>query len=220
MANFLGEVTIDGKSDCGFFSWEALFPQAAAVKAAHGAVAAELGAASSCRWHEWPETNLYMRNEGAEWNVIPFCYTFPADGSTPTTWVESSCALLPRTAALLRALGPSLRTALFSRLGPETTLAPHDGWAELSNHVLRCHLAVDIPEPGASGVAVEGTVQLHTQGEILCFDDSRVHSGFNNSPTHPRTVLIFDLARPPGCRPGRATLGATKELANFMAYFN
>jgi hypothetical protein len=134
----------------------------------------------------------------------------------------SSRAAAAPTTALLRSLGPGLRTALFSRLGPGTVLAPHDGWAELSNHVLRCHLALSIPAapPGCSGVAVEGLAQPHSQGSVLCFDDSRVHSGFNTSPTQERTVLIIDMARPAGVRPGRATEGATRELADFMAYFN
>ena len=214
------ELVIDGVQDSGFFDWRQLFPAAQALVDALPSIAAELRGATAAQWHAWPETALYMRDAGERWSVIPLCYTFPADGSAATQWVASASAVLPGTAALLRALGPALRTALFSRLGPATSLTPHDGWAELSNHVLRCHLAVDIPAEGCSGVAVEGRRQRHVQGGVLCFDDSRVHSGFNEHPERERTVLIFDLARPQGVRPGRATEGATRELADFMAYFN
>jgi hypothetical protein len=215
-------LTVDGAPDSGFYDALSLFPAAQALLAARDAIAAELAAATPAHWHAWPETALYMRDAGHAWSVIPLCYTFPADGSAATQWVASASAILPATCAALRAaLGPALRTALFSRLGPGTTLAPHDGWAELSNHVLRCHLPVDIPQqPGCSGVAVEGRRQCHQAGALLCFDDSRVHSGFNEHPTRDRTVLIFDLARPQGVRPGSATEGATRELENFMAYFN
>ncbi len=213
------ELVVEGVQDSGFFDWRQLFPSLQALLEAAPAIAAELAGSASAKWHDWPETALYMGGEGETWRVIPFCYTYPADGSVDTQWVASSSALLPVTSGLLRGLGPSLRTALFSRLGPGTALAPHDGWAELSNHVLRCHLSVSIPSPGTSGVAVEGLRQLHAQGGILCFDDSRVHSGFNEHPTAERTVLIVDMARPQGVRPGRATMGATRELTTFMSHF-
>jgi hypothetical protein len=32
--------------------------------------------------------------------------------------------------------------------GPDTELANHTGWADLSNHVLRCHICLEIPEVG------------------------------------------------------------------------
>ena len=215
-----GELVVDGVHDSGFFSALALFPFLAPLRALAAELAAELAAAAaSARWHDWPETALYLPAAGESWKVIPLCYTYPADGSAATQWVASAAALLPRAAAALRAL-PGLRTALFSRLGPATRLAPHDGWAELSNHVLRCHLPLHVPEPGASGVAVEGVRMCHAEGELLCFDDSRVHSGFNDSASRARTVLIFDIERPRSVPPGRATMGATRELENFMAYFN
>ena len=31
-------------------------------------------------------------------------------------------------------------------MGPGTVLAAHRGWADLSNHVLRLHLALEVPE--------------------------------------------------------------------------
>ena len=71
------------------------------------------------------------------------------------TWVKSTTARVPQTSALLRDL-PNVRTALFSRLGPETELSSHTGWEDLANHVLRCHVCLDIPKVGLCGLHVEG----------------------------------------------------------------
>ena len=74
-------------------------------------------------------------------------YTFPANDPSATVWVERECSRLPLATRLLRAI-PGVRTALFSRLGPGTRLAPHRGWASLANHVLRCHLVRAVEEMG------------------------------------------------------------------------
>ena len=204
----------------GFFDPLALFPFLAHLPALAPSFLAELRAAPPEAWTPWPETSLYMRNGRGSpdaWTVIPFCYTFPSDTGA-TKWVAGPCAVLPRTAAALRAL-PGLKTALLSRLAPGTRLAPHQGWKEISNGVLRCHLALRVPAPGCSGVEVEGEARAHAEGALLCFDDSRTHAAFNAHATEDRVVLIFDIARPPGVPWGTAVDGATAELENFMAYF-
>jgi aspartyl/asparaginyl beta-hydroxylase (cupin superfamily) len=117
---------------------------------------------------------------------------------------------------------PGIRTALLSRMGPKTSLTSHQGWATLSNHVLRVHLGVDIPDDGprVSGVAVEDDVRWHANGELLVFDDSKVHAAFNHHGSKPRVVLIFDIARPAEAPPGVATGGTTAELEDFMRHFH
>jgi len=106
-------------------------------------------------------------------------------------------------------------------MGPRTVLNAHTGWAELSNHVLRVHLPLDVPPTaeGSCGLIVDDAVRHHELGELLVFDDSHLHSAFNNHPTASRTVLIVDIARPSDAPPGTATGGATEELEAFMAYF-
>ena len=90
------------------------------------------------RWTAWPEQNHYA--DDAAWTVFPLCYTFPGHDVTRRTWLEKTCVWVPDTTRLLRGLGPALRTALFSRLGPRTGLGTHTGWADLANHVLRVRL--------------------------------------------------------------------------------
>ena len=68
------------------------------------------------------------------------------------------CKACPQTYDLLRQI-PNIRTALFSRLGPQTTLSNHRGWADLSNHVLRIHL------PLLLGFFLEACVTQFTPGE-------------------------------------------------------
>ena len=66
-----------------------------------------------------------------------------------------------------------------------------------SNHVIRCHIPL-IVEENSSGVWCMGKVQFHKlqpKPQILVFDDSKVHLGFNLSPNHYRCVLIVDVVR-------------------------
>lgn len=99
--------------------------------------------------------------------------------------------------------------------------SPAQGWADLANHVLRCHLPLIVPpeEGGACGVVVEGVVTQHRLGELIVFDDSKKHYAFNSHPTDSRVVLIFDLARPDVMPLGSAKGATTKELMSFIDYF-
>lgn len=133
--------------------------------------------------------------------------------------IGKTCAFAPRTSALLRDLGPALRTALFSRLEPKTTLSAHTGWEDLANHVLRVHIPLVVPDgdqnDGLCGTWVDGCVETHRRGEVVCFDDSKVHRAFNYTGGE-RIVLIIDLARPDSFPIGTATGGHTEELDKFI----
>lgn len=175
-------------------------------------------ALSATRWVDWPEQNLYKKELGAEWTVLPFCHTFPAREVDKRTWVESGCSTCPRTAAILKKI-PNIRTALLSRMGPNTTLSWHQGWAMLSNHVLRCHLPLVVPGHEQCGMNVKGTIRYHRVGEFIIFDDSKMHRAFNNHPTDTRAILIFDILRPDTLPPGEAEGTTTDALEDFKAYF-
>lgn len=200
-----------------------VFPFLAEIKSHWRGIREEMVSAGT--WTHWPEFGLYHPEQGEEWRVAPLLYTIPSDDPTQSTWVPSTRAQCPLTASLLSRI-PGIRTALFSRLGPRTTLAPHQGWASLANHVLRCHLALVVPGgdeerggPPVSGVVVENNICPHVEGQILVFDDSRVHSAFNHSNTESRVVLIFDVVRPARALPGSATGGETPELRSLIEYF-
>lgn len=204
-----------------FYDWRVVFPALHSLLDLAPSLSAELRACGpSSRWTHWPETSLYLPEDGHEWKVIPIVHTFPADDASATTWVSSSCAALPELTAALRQV-EGIRTALLSRLGPATVLTPHTGWAELSNHVLRVHLPLELTIPGSSGITCgpDSEMRPHVLGDFIVFDDSVIHSAFNNAKTESRTVLIFDIVRPKGVRAGSASTGATRELHSLLDYF-
>lgn len=185
------------------------------------------------QWTAWPERQHYSSSsndddddddESPSWTVFPICHTFPANDITRRKFIPSTCAYVPQTASLLkRYLGDALRTALFSRLKPETTLAPHTGWSDLANHVFRLHIPLVVPDGGYCGTWVDGCVEEQRVGKVICFDDSKVHRAFNYSEEE-RIVLIVDLIRNVGGREnvgkriplGTATGGHSDELDAFI----
>lgn len=190
--------------------------------------------ASIPQWTAWPEQQHYRAASSlaaaededetngsglAPWNVFPLCHCFPANDVTQRQWIAVTAAHVPGTVQLLQTLvGDTLRTALYSRLDPDSVLEAHTGWADLANHVYRVHVPVDIPSGHACGTWVDGCVTLHSSGELLVFDDSKTHRAFNYS-LHSRVVLILDLERPAHLPPGTATGGHSEELDSFIAQF-
>lgn len=171
------------------------------------------------QWTAWPERNHYPssgENGESSWTVFPLCYTFPANDITQRRFIDKTCAFVPQTTTLLKGLGQSLRTALFSRLHPKTKLGTHTGWSDLANHVLRVHIPLIVPRGEVCGTWVDGCVETQDVGRIICFDDSKVHRAFNYSENEERIVLIIDLKRPDGLPQGTAIGGHTDELDAFI----
>ncbi len=191
------------------------------------------------------------------WKNYWMVHSFPAETSTFLTWIDVNCARMPRTANMLRQM-PGLRDAFFSTMSCDMELDKHFGYADQSNHVLRCHIPLFLPDhnaaaadamtatvPGAvvlasgpgtplpvsgapaapsavtSGgaaieappvsmlappcyIEVEGERRYHQYGNVIVFDDSKLHCAGNMSPTQSRTVLIVDIVRPPHVRKGQS----------------
>eukprot|EP00592_Proboscia_alata_P015297 CAMPEP_0194399636 /NCGR_PEP_ID=MMETSP0174-20130528/126767_1 /TAXON_ID=216777 /ORGANISM="Proboscia alata, Strain PI-D3" /LENGTH=291 /DNA_ID=CAMNT_0039196061 /DNA_START=3939 /DNA_END=4811 /DNA_ORIENTATION=+ len=169
------------------------------------------------QWSPWPEEIHYNTETSGDWRVFPLCHTFPAHDLSQKKWIDQTCHFVPQTTKILKSLGGTLRTALFSRLGPRTTLNPHTGWKDLANHVVRAHLPLVVPE--GCGTWVDGCIEMHrsdtnTDGisnNLIVFDDSKVHRAFNYSDEE-RVVLILDLVRPDGFPLGTAVGGNSREL--------
>lgn len=166
-------------------------------------------------WHPWPEGNLQSGEGG--WTVWPICHTLPVL-TGETIWLEQALERCGGTVNLLKRLGA--KTALFSRLAPGESLKPHRGWAELSNHVLRCHILLT-PITNASTVTCGGEVRSHEYQKVLIFDDSKIHHATNGGD-QDRFVLIVDIPRPPesdGIGKGEAEEGYTDDVREFVARF-
>ena len=198
-----------------FYDWRETFPQLQLLYDNVAVLADESKTINS--WTPWPEDHFGEASQ-SDWTVFPFLHTFPALDESKSSWIKSTTEHCPRTAALLRQI-PTLRTALFSRLGPGTKLSSHTGWADLANYVLRCHVCVDVPDELSCGLNVDEDIEYHKQGEILVFDDSKRHKAFNNSTDKARIVLIVDLLRPSSIPLGTAKGGHTQELDDFVSRF-
>jgi len=118
---------------------------------------------------------------------------------------------------------PNLKTALLSKLSPNTTLLPHYGWGENSNNVLRCHYGLKLPNnKSLSYVSVKENeddaeeIRHHAQNDWLVFDDSKFHYASNNSKDEDRIVLIVDLVRPEYIERGKSTIEESSELLNII----
>lgn len=155
-------------------------------------------------WKDWPED---LVNKEGRWTVFPLL----GFGK----WVPENCEKCPETTRMLRKIN-GLRTAGFSRLGKNTKLRFHRGWASLSNHVLRCHLPLIVPKKGKCGIAVDNKFQQHVAGKWMVFDDSKVHSGINETDEE-RIILLVDLERPFCVAKGTSPSEDTSELKQFVA---
>jgi len=105
---------------------------------------------------------------------------------------EDNIARCPATWAALQRI-PGLTTAFFSVLEPGKRLPPHRGPYK---GVLRYHLGILIPERAeACGIEVAGERRGWRAGHSLIFDDTFIHSAWNDSAER-RIVLFVDFARP------------------------
>ena len=199
-----------------YYDWRTVYPQLQSLLDNFDTIRDELLAVVN--WTAWPERSLY--NPNGEWSVVPFLHTFPALSWSSAKFIGRNCSMCPRTMAILGRL-TGLRTVILSRLGPKTVLSPHQGYADLANHVLRCHLPLTLPRQRDScGVTVENEVRYHVDRDFVVFDDSKTHSAFNNTDNEERVVLLLDLLRPPGVPKGVSDVRHTEELDQFIDEYN
>lgn len=78
----------------------------------------------------------------------------------------------------------------FSIMNPQCEIYSHVGY---TSDVLRCHLGLIVPE-GDCCIKVENEVQKWNEGELLFFDDTKMHSTWNKTD-QTRVILLTDLKR-------------------------
>lgn len=106
--------------------------------------------------------------------------------------IDATCRQCPETTRLLTSIPGVLQfgLAMFSALAPHTRIAPHHG---VTNAILRCQLPLRVP-PGCK--LKVGDHELEQQeGRCIVFDDSFLHSAWNDSD-QARFVLLFDFFHP------------------------
>ncbi len=156
-------------------------------------------------WILWPEKELYDIN--STWKILPF-YAFG-------TWVNSNCAKFPTIYEFIKHI-PNLKLATLSKLGGKTKLKPHQGWGNHSNHVIRCHYGLIVPDN--CYITVNNIRVNHKNNQWIIFDDSIEHMAGNESD-EDRIVLIIDIQRPKWIEVGTSRIGDTKELQDIVTYF-
>jgi hypothetical protein len=87
----------------------------------------------------------------------------------------------------------NIETVCFLKLSANARLDKHYGYNPSSNYILRSHLGLIIPNN--CGMWVNGTIKFHKNSEFFTFDDSKLHTAFNNSKDD-RFILLIDMKRP------------------------
>ncbi len=106
--------------------------------------------------------------------------------------LDSNCSRCPETTRIIEQI-PGMFTAFFSVLSPGKHIPPHRG---PYRGVLRCHLALVVPEPGEQcWIEVGGRVEHWQEGKCLVFDDTYRHR-VQNDTDGTRVVLFLDVIRP------------------------
>lgn len=104
--------------------------------------------------------------------------------------MEENCRRCPATMRIATEI-PGLTTIGFSVLRPGAEIVPHRGY---TNHVLRCHLGLIVPDDCAIRVGDE--TRSWREGEVMIFDDTTEHEAWNRSSSI-RVVLLLDFLRIP-----------------------
>ena len=165
-------------------------------------------------WIEWPEYDLWKNNNpSSSWKIIPLM--------SFSKWSDKNTKKFPKTTTKLKKI-KGLVSAGFSKLGPNTTLALHKGWGNLSNNILRCHLGLIVPELKCKVFVMGASNDSMYQEESkwIIFDDSLYHSASNEDNSKDRIILLLDIERPSYIEKGISDIDNSPELNNFIDEFN
>jgi len=141
-------------------------------------IAGELAQLRKENFVAWPE-NTYS----GDWSAFGL-YAFGKRN-------EENLASCPVTAKVLGQI-EGLTTAGFSALQANTAIEPHFGY---SDQVLRCHLALVVPEEESCALRVGSETRHWRVGESLIFDDTLEHEAWNRGSS-VRIVLLLDFVKP------------------------
>jgi beta-hydroxylase len=128
---------------------------------------------------DWPEKHFYEGN----WKVFGL-FDWPGGKKL------DSAKYCPKTVSIIEEFIPQHMSAGFSILKPKTKIKPHTG---RPIDVLRCHLGLIIPKD--CGLQVNGETQKWENGKVFVFDDTYLHSAWNDSEEE-RVILLLDFKKP------------------------
>lgn len=185
-----------------FYDYKKICPELEILRDNRDIIIKDIENVNNSSWDDWPEKNLYT--EDMTWKILPF-YGFDM-------WITHNCNLCPNIVKVIKKI-PNLRTALLSKISPDTKLSPHKGWGNLSNNILRSHYGISVPDK--CYLYVENEKKRIKDNEIIIFDDSKLHYAENFGDAE-RTILIIDIKRPDFVKKGNSNVTDTKELTGLI----
>jgi len=142
---------------------------------------------------------LALVSAGNEMVSVNQAYTSTGEWAAGHLWLygekhDDVCRACPETARIVghivESTGSQVGHAMFSALAPHTFIAPHCGYTTTK---LRCQLPLVVPPRCRLKV---GDHELEPrEGKAIVFDDSFLHSAWNDSD-QVRYVLLFDFFHP------------------------
>jgi beta-hydroxylase len=122
----------------------------------------------------WPEKDIH----NGKWGVIGFL--FQERKMLVSEHAPITCQICDNI--------PGIHTYGFSIMKPGCEIHPHVGY---TGKVLRCHLGLHTNSKSA--IMVDDEVRSWSDGEVLVFDDTKMHSAWNRGSTD-RVILLLDFA--------------------------
>lgn len=171
-----------------FVNIEEFFPDHALLKENWEVIQAELvellkNQNQIPKFHEIDKIQRHIADrDDAAWRV----YMFKAYDN----WQQENCDKAPKTTALLKRV-PGITTAMFSIIGPNKHIPPHNGFYK---GVWRYHLPLIIPTDGECYIENGGKRHDWVEGEDILFDDTFKHAVWNKT-NETRVVLFCDVYR-------------------------
>ena len=168
-------------------------------------------------WINWEYyQDLILEPKNMKWRIIPICVCLPPNKPGNIMWIKNCERFIPKIYNFVKSL-KNVRSAVISRMGKNVKLKDHQGWASISNHILRSHLPI-IVESEKSGLIVNEEKVYHDEKKYIIFDDSINHTGFNESETD-RFILIIDFQRPKEAMDGISKISGLLDLVEVKKKF-
>lgn len=135
--------------------------------------------------NQWMNTfPHYVKSEQHKaWKVFSFLFF--------NMKLPNNAKLCPKTAELIYSI-PEILSCDYSYMNPGTHVLPHKGYSRM---VLRCHIALIVPDEELCALRVGNEIKHWKEGELMIFDDSFEHEAWNKSDKR-RVVLMFDIPNP------------------------
>jgi hypothetical protein len=157
---------------------------------------------------DWPEKDLY-EGEDKKWKFTIF--------KAYNKWIPDSCSLCPGIFFILDSFGDKLFNAAFSILGSGTELQMHHGEKDVCYNNLRIHYVLHSNKN--AGLTINNKKIIQNENDIIIWDDSLYHNGFNLGETD-KVVLLLDIERPYDLERGKDGDSNTDEYNNILDYVN